>query len=269
MPFNRADFYDAELRRHNLHFRAALTVGPRDCVLDIGCGAGQSTREAAYAAAQGAVLGVDVSEELLAVARKRCAEAGLPNVTFVLADAQVYRFSQGYFDVCISRFGVMFFADPVAAFRNIGNALRPGGRLVLMVWQNYSANEWATAIQGALNAKGSSSAPAAAAFSLGDRAVTTSILTAAGFVSISFSAVYEPVFYGSDVHAAHEAVVELFLGNHGTVRTKAAVDEIRRPLRALLDAHLTESGVLFDSRAWIVIAHKPLEQKKPQDVITR
>ncbi|MFE3360621.1 class I SAM-dependent methyltransferase, partial [Streptomyces californicus] len=136
--------YDAELRLHNVHLRAAAGVGVRDRVLDIGCGAGGTTREAARDAVEGAVLGVDVSEVMVEQARRTSVEEGLGNVGFEVADAQGHPFAAGAFDLCISRFGVMFFVDPVAAFRNIGRALRPGGRLVVMVWQGSEHNEWVT-----------------------------------------------------------------------------------------------------------------------------
>ena len=124
---NRADFYDAELRRHDEHFRAALNIGPQDRVLDIGCGAGQTTREAARAAAEGSAVGVDVSEELLEVARRRSAKRDCATSRSSWETRRSMPFPAAHFDLCISRFGTMFFADPVAAFTNIGRAMRPGG----------------------------------------------------------------------------------------------------------------------------------------------
>jgi SAM-dependent methyltransferase len=144
------DFYDAELRLHNEHLRAAANVQPHDRVLDVGCGTGQTTREAARAAVDGSVLGVDLSAPMLERARRLSDDAGLRNVTYVQADAQTHPFPSTHFDLCISRFGTMFFADPVAAFTNIGRALRSGARLVLLVWQDHDRNEWATAIREAL-----------------------------------------------------------------------------------------------------------------------
>jgi SAM-dependent methyltransferase len=254
MALDRADFYDAELRRHHEHFRAAINTDLRDRVLDIGCGAGQSTREAARAALAGSVVGVDVSEEMLEVARRRGAEAGLRNIAFELGDAQVHRFPAAHFDLCISRFGAMFFADPVAAFANVGRASRPGARLVLMVWQSRERNEWALAIRDALAPASFSPADESPAFSLGDPEVTARILTAAGFGAIDFADVHEPVFYGPDVDAAQDAVVGLFLAKDQRADTTSATDEALRRLRAVLNAHLTADGVLFDSRAWIVTA---------------
>jgi SAM-dependent methyltransferase len=254
MAFNRADFYDAELQWHDAHFRTVLKIRPGDHVLDIGCGAGRTARDAARVAVEGNVVGVDVSDDMLAVARQRSAAEGLRNVTFELGDAQTHMFPIAHFDLCISRFGVMFFADPVAAFVNVAQAMRPGARLVLMVWQSRDQNAWATAMQNVL-ATGSSQTPnASPAFSLGDRAVTTRILTAAGFALIDFIEVNEPVFYGQSITAAHDAIVELFLGGSTPDVADAVAKERHQRLRALLSAHLTADGVFFDSRAWIVTA---------------
>ncbi|MDT5192413.1 MAG: hypothetical protein QOI28_4664, partial [Mycobacterium sp.] len=142
--------YDAELRLHNELFRDATRVGSGDRVLDIGCGTGQSTREAARAAVAGSALGVDTSAPMLERARQLSDDEGLANITFQQADAQVHPFPPTRFDLCISRFGTMFFADPVAAFTNIGSALRPAARLVLLVWQQRDRNEWATTIRQTL-----------------------------------------------------------------------------------------------------------------------
>ena len=201
--------YDAELRLHNELFRAAARVGSRDHVLDIGCGTGQSTREAARAAVTGSAVGVDLSAPMLERARRLSDDQGLANVTYQQADAQVHRFPPARFDLCISRFGTMFFADPVAAFTNIGRALRPAARLVLLVWQERDRNEWATAIRRTLTA-----APATPRgpdpFSLADPAVTEGILTAAGFTEVSFTDVHEPVYYGPDSATAFDAVLRLW-----------------------------------------------------------
>ncbi|MFD9438318.1 class I SAM-dependent methyltransferase [Streptomyces sp. NPDC060006] len=248
--------YDAELRLHNELFRAAARVGSRDRVLDIGCGTGRSTREAARAAADGSAVGLDLSEPMLERARRLSDDQGLTNITFQQADAQVHALPPERFDLCISRFGTMFFADPVAAFTNVGRALRPAGRLVMLVWQERDRNEWATAIRRTLTA--ASAVPHGSdAFSLADPAVTEGVLTAAGFADVTFTDVHEPVYYGPDSATAFDAVLRLWEVREllATLDT-AAAEQARARLRTTLDAHTTDGGVYFDSRAWIVTAHR-------------
>jgi SAM-dependent methyltransferase len=248
--------YDAELRLHNELFRAAARVGSRDRVLDIGCGTGLSTREAARAAVTGSAVGVDISAPMLERARKLSVDEGLANVTFEQADAEVHCFPATAFDLCISRFGTMFFADPVAAFTNIGRALRPEARLVMLVWQERDRNEWATAMRETLTA---ATAPAGGpnAFALADPTVTEGILTAAGFADVSFADVHQPVYYGPDGAAAFDAVYRLLKFKDLIADLDAAAaEDARTRLRATLDAHNTDGGVYFDSRAWIVTARR-------------
>ncbi|OCC00891.1 methyltransferase [Labrys sp. WJW] len=256
MALQCADFYDAELSRHNRHLRAAARIGPRDRVLDIGCGAGQTTREAASIAVEAGVVGVDTSAEMLAIARQRCLEAGLENVAFEQGDAQHHAFPAAGFDLCISRFGVMFFADPAAAFANIARALRPGARLAWMVWQSQARNTWSSAIRQALAPGGAISVDAGKPFSLGDPATATALLSTAGFTSIDFAEVNEPVFYGPNVDAAFDAITGLYLVKDTLARTDEPPDRPLQRLRDLLDAHMTADGVLFESRAWIISAER-------------
>jgi SAM-dependent methyltransferase len=242
--------YDSELRSHYPHLRAAAAIAARERVLDVGCGAGESTRDAARAAAPAPVLGIDVSEALLAQARER--SEGIHNVSYVLADAETHPFGEGEFDVAISRFGTMFFADPGAAFSNIARALRPGGRLVMLVWQAYERNMWVTEVDRAVGAPPGSSE----AFSLGDPDTVRRLL--AGFDDIGFDEVHEPVFYGPDAAAAVE-FVSAFQSTHDALAAMGP-DEARAArdrLHALMDSHRTpDHGVALDSRAWIVTARR-------------
>ena len=118
------------------------------------------------------------------------------------ADAQTHRFPPGRFDLAISRFGTMFFADPVAAFTNIGRALRPGARLVQLVWQHRDRQEWDAVIGEIFAGEQPAPAPAADPFSLADLATVGTILTAAGFADVNITGVHEPVYYGSDAASA-------------------------------------------------------------------
>ena len=151
--------YDTELRLLNDALRHAYEIGPTDRVLDVGCGAGQTTRDAARLASDGWVLGVDISTEMIERAQRLADAEGFNNVTFEHADAQAHRFPSERFDLAISRFGTMFFRDPVAAFTNIGTGLRRDGRLLIMVWQAHERNEWSMAIQRALSGTGGSPVP--------------------------------------------------------------------------------------------------------------
>lgn len=112
-----------------------------EAILDVGCGGGASSLAFAEAVgASGRVLGLDLSRPLLARAEARCRAAGLGNLGFLFGDAQVHPLPSAAFDAAISRFGVMFFSDPIAAFRNIATALRPGGRLVFVAWAGLDRN---------------------------------------------------------------------------------------------------------------------------------
>jgi SAM-dependent methyltransferase len=222
--------HDAELEAYDPHLRAAAAIRPGERVLDVGCGAGRTTRDAGRAAAPGEVLGIDVSAPALERARER---NDLGNVTYEQGDAQTHPFAPGRFDVAISRFGTMFFSDPVAAFANVGRSLRTGGRLAMLVWQQRERNEWALAL-------GVDPEP----YSLGDAAAAERILAAAGLDDIGFEDVREPVFFGSDADAALAFVTPF----------ARAIPAGR--LRETLAAHAGEDGVTFDSRAWLVTARR-------------
>jgi ubiquinone/menaquinone biosynthesis C-methylase UbiE len=254
-PRTIADQYDAELRRHHARFMAATRIGPTDRVLDVGCGAGQTTREAARLAVSGSVLGVDVSESMLERARRLSAAAGIDNVFYELGDIQVHPLPLEYFDVVNSRFGTMFFEDPIAAFRNIARAARPQARLVMLVWQAHERNQWSTALQAALSTDTTSSRQDP--FSLGDPATASGILEAAGFSDVGFEDVQEPVFYGANVETALDIVCSMRTVNDLlTALGASAKERARTRLRALLAAHAGCDGIEFDSRAWLITARR-------------
>jgi SAM-dependent methyltransferase len=252
-----ADFYDVELRRYTDAFRAAADIRSGDAVLDIGCGAGRTTVVAATASGTGAVLGVDISSAQLDLARARGVDEGLTNVSFVRADAQTHPFPRAEFDVAISRFGTMFFADHIAAFRNIAAALRPGGRFVQLVWQQPERNEWTLELQEALNPGRPAPAPASMLnpFALADSGITEAMLLAAGFSEVHCLDLHEPICYGQDSVIACEAVrglrsVRQALDALDADDTEAALLRLRRTLAA----HQRPDGVWFDARAWLITA---------------
>lgn len=256
----RTDF-DSELQRHNEVLRRASAIQLGERILDIGCGDGLTTREAAIASGAGRALGIDISVSAVGRALAAAGAARIANIDFQCADAQTHPFASEHFDVAISRFGTMFFADPAAAFANIRGALRPGGRMVMIVWQARERNEWIMAIDRALEAEGAPSAPASDRlnpFSLADPVAVTALLEQAGFADVAFSDVDEAVCYGVDVAAALEWIlgfsyVQDLLRGMDAPGAERAVGR----LRALLATHLGDDGVWLDSRAWIVSARRP------------
>ncbi|MGW5194450.1 class I SAM-dependent methyltransferase [Kribbella sp. NPDC004138] len=237
--------YDAEMRFLQARFRAACGVQSGDRVLDVGCGGGQTTREAAADARPGRVVGVDVSERMLAHARRHTSEG---HVSYLLADAATYDFGPAAFEVGISRFGVMFFDDPVRAFTNLRRACE---RLVVMVWQPRAANEWARVIPETIGGAFRDESP----FTLGDRDVARDVLTSAGFADPTFTAVHERLYYGPDAESAYENVLRLREPQALLAElAPAQADRAREALRAMLSARDSGDGILFDSAAWIIQA---------------
>ncbi|MGE5287377.1 MAG: class I SAM-dependent methyltransferase [Micromonosporaceae bacterium] len=260
MPAKEHDLfdYDAELCHYHEHLRTAIDVRSTDHVLDIGCGTGQATRDAARAAASGSALGIDISARMLTRARELSRQEGLRNISFVQADAQIHRFQPERFDLAISRFGTMFFADPVAAFTNIRGTLRPGARLVQLVWQCSNRQEWSAVIREVFAGEQPTPAPTADPFSLADPATAGAILTASGFTDAAVTGLHEPVYYGPDTATALDAVLTLqmtkdLLAPLDAARTQHALNQ----LRAALAAHQSRNGVLFDSHAWLITARRP------------
>jgi SAM-dependent methyltransferase len=227
-------------------------------VLDIGCGTGLTTREAAKAAIFGSAVGVDISAQMVAAARRRSQEEGLHNVRFEQADAQAHPFPAKRFSLGISRFGTMFFTDPRAAFTNIARALRSGARLVQMVWQDKVHQEWDTVICSALADGRTPPSPSAVdPFSLADPATAERLLTAAGFIRVQVTDVREPVYYGPDTGAAYNAVLSL----QSARELLAELDPTQHEhalgrLRDVLATYCTTDGIWFDSRAWIITAQR-------------
>jgi SAM-dependent methyltransferase len=252
--------YDAELRLNNDVLRRAYALRRDDHVLDIGCGSGQTTREAARMASAGCAVGIDPSARMIDRARELTKTEGLHNVTFVHADAQVHPFPPERFDVAISRFGTMFFRDPEVAFTNIAGALRSAGGLVMMVWQAHERNEWSVEIEQSLAGDEGALPPAPETldpFSLAEPGTVVRILEGAGFADVTFTEVHEPVYYGPDVARALEWV-RGFASTNEVLRSlkPASAKRSLDRLRETLAAHAGADGIWFDSRAWIVAARR-------------
>ena len=254
----RADHFDRSIAEHHEPFLAAADIGSADDVLDVGCGTGQTTRDAARAAAAGSALGVDLSSRMIDYARKRAAEEGVGNAAFVQADAQIRPFEPASFDVAISRTAAMFFGDLVAAFRNIGRALRPGGRLTLLTWQPLPENEWLRELSSAFAAGRDLPAPSADApgpFALSDPERVRSVLGAAGFADVGLEASIHDMWFGTDVDDA----TTFILGVLGWMLQGLDDDGRARALEVLRDtlsAHESAAGVTFGSAAWTIRARR-------------
>jgi SAM-dependent methyltransferase len=254
--------FDATIQPHHRLLMPAAALAPGERVLDIGCGNGLTSRDAARAVGpSGRVLGVDLSGPMLARAEQLTKEEGLDNVRFERGDAQVHRFEPGAYDLAMSRFGVMFFNDPVAAFTNIASALRPDGRLALLVWQSIAANEWVSAMRDALAVGRDMPDPPPGAphpFSLADTDRARRILTEAGFTDVTFSASEQRWYMGSDVDDAYDfvtglMVIQMMVQDLDDATKGRAFDN----LRATIADHRTADGVIFDSAAWVITARKP------------
>jgi SAM-dependent methyltransferase len=251
-----ADRFDAGVANYHARFLDAAGITDGATVLDVGCGSGQTTRDAARRAGSGSALGVDLSGPMLALARRRAERERLANVTFEQADAQVHPFPADRFDVAISRHGVMFFGDPPAAFRNIAGAMRPGGRLVLLTWQPYERNEWVRTFRGILAGGREVPMPppgAPSPWSLSEPDAIRALLTSTGFTDVRVTGLTEPMYYGRDVEDAYRFVHGLFgamLNDLDAGTRDRAVDT----LRADLAEHQTGDGIHYASAAWLVEA---------------
>jgi ubiquinone/menaquinone biosynthesis C-methylase UbiE len=240
---------------------AALAPAAGERVIDIGCGCGQTTLALARSVGGGgAVVGVDVSAPMLAVARARAARAGVSGVLFLRADAQTHAFEAGGADAVFSRFGVMFFADPAAAFANIAAVLRPGGRLGFLCWRAMAENPMMTLpfaavlpLIGPLPPPPDPFAPGPFAFA--DETRLRGILAAAGFEAIDAAPLDHPVNSGSLDEAVDTA---LRIGPLGAIlRERPQLEGAVVPaIRAALAPFVTSAGVVQDSATWIVTARR-------------
>lgn len=256
------DRYERMLAPFTDYLLRAAAVQRADGVLDIGCGCGSTTRAAARATVDGEVLGVDLSEQLLRRAAQRAQEEGLTNVRFEQAVMQVYAFAEADFDAAISRFGVMFFADPVAAFANIARALRPGGRIAFVCWAALFDNEW-IAVPGAAAAQHVALPPLGdpadpGPFSLADQDRLLAVLSAAGLVGADVETVTEPLLLGPDLSATVEFLKATRMGKALLGGADAAtIARVTEAVGAALQPYLTKEGVRLGSKAWLVTARRP------------
>ncbi|MEY2474471.1 MAG: hypothetical protein QOK28_3800 [Actinomycetota bacterium] len=248
-----ADRYDASSERVKAAYIPAIGAGADDRVLDIGCGAGVLALELAGRVAS--ITGVDLSSRMLDVARRRAAERGIANATFEHADAQTDPLGAGY-DVAVSSFGVMFFDDPVAAFTNIGRALKPGGRVSFLVWRPITENQWLMGIRTSMAMGRELPLPPLDApnpFTLSVPERTASLFQAAGYTGVTSTPVDEPMVLGSDVENAYAFFSQAGLAK-GLSQDLSEEDRAQgfANLKRFLAAYETPEGVVVPSAAWVI-----------------
>jgi ubiquinone/menaquinone biosynthesis C-methylase UbiE len=243
-----AGFSEAALKAANAQ------AGER--VLDVGCGTGGTTAELARAVgAKGHVLGVDISEPLVNAARAQ----GLGNATFEVGDATTYPFEAKAFDLVFSRFGVMFFGDPVAAFTNIRRAMKPGGRLVFICWRTPPENPWAAVpMRAAMPFLPPIERPGPeepGQYSFGDRARVERILGQAGFTGLSIEPVDLMLNQGQDIPSVMKNIGDF--GPLARAFKDVAPEQIAKAKEAIAEAlkpYATADGVKLAGACWLVRA---------------
>ncbi|UYQ62827.1 class I SAM-dependent methyltransferase [Streptomyces peucetius] len=239
----------------------AAAILPADAVLDIGCGAGATTRLAARRAAEGSATGVDLSRPMLERARVTAHAEGIGNVTFEHGDAQVHPLAGRGFDVVLSRFGVMFFADPAAAFANIGSGLRPGGRAAFVVAADGEGNDWIQALvglRGLLPMGGFGATGGPGMFSLADPDRVREVLTAGGFTGIGIERVEAYGRWGRDAEDATGFLMGSGPGRHLLSQVDPETGErARRELAGILRGYERDGAVRLRSVAWLATADHP------------
>ena len=240
--------------------RAALRPGER--ALDVGCGCGETTVELARRVAPGgAVTGIDISAVMLERAHQRARAEGL-TVQAELADAQTHTFTLATVDVLFSRFGVMFFSDPSAAFANLRCALRPGGRLAFVCWQSLPDNPWMFVPLGAalqhLPPPPLPGPDAPGPFSFADPVRVRAILERAGFRDVALEGVHETLSIGAGAGLDETVEFLLQMGPTGAALREAAdlslKPRVAAAVREALAPYVTPRGIRMASASWIVTA---------------
>lgn len=255
------------LARHSEAVFPTLPVGVGDRVLDVGCGFGDTAIKLALRVGpEGHVVGVDCCDAFLGHARRDAEACGVANIGFVRADAEV-ALPTNEFDFVFARFGTMFFANPVAGLRNMRKALRPGGRMVHIVWRNRADNPWLSMAKDVVlrflpepGADALTCGPGP--FSMADEETVRAMMTSAGYERIEFRRVDAPVVIGSDV--ADAIAFQLSIGPAGEVFREAGAEAERK--REQIEAALAEAirgqastagGIVMPSSSWVISAINP------------
>ena len=269
--------YDRFLRfRHivttglGAHGQRALELVPPQAgqrVLDIGCGFGDTTRDIARLVGPGGeAVGVDAAPRFIETARAEAAEAGVENARFEVADVQTATF-EDRFDMAFSRMGIMFFANPVPALRNVRDALVPGGRFAAAVWRRREDNEWLyraqQVVEGIVDRPEEHDEPTCGPgpFSMAGADTTSDVFLHAGFTDVALHRTDLPILIGNDVAEALDLVMAL--GPAGEILRLAGDGathlhgQVREALTEALSEYQRDDGVWAPASTWIVTAYAP------------
>ena len=255
------------LKAHGDEALRLFAPQPGQRVLDIGCGFGDTTQDIArIVGAGGEAVGVDAAERFIEAAREEAAEAGVQNVRFEVADVQVDDLG-GPYDMAFSRMGTMFFANPVAALRNVRAALKPGARLVMVVWRRREDNDWLyraqTIVEGFVSRPEQYDEPSCGPgpFSMAGADTTSDMLMHAGFRDISLRRCDLPILVGTDVEEAIDLTMALGPAGEILRLQGARAAHLHGPIRAALRDGFREyegpDGLRAGASTWIVSATAP------------
>jgi ubiquinone/menaquinone biosynthesis C-methylase UbiE len=275
--------WDGPLYDRFVRFREVVTSGlgahgeealrlhpprPGQRVLDVGCGFGDTTqRIAGLVGSGGEAVGVDASPRFIEDAIHEAEEAGVANARFLVADVQESLAGEERFDMAFSRFGTMFFANPVAAMRNVRGALAPGGKLVMVVWRQRTDNDWLyraqTIVEGIVARPEEYDEPTCGPgpFSMANADTTSDVLIQAGFTGVALRRCDIPIVIGTDLEEALELVMAL--GPAGEIlrlagdRAAHLHGQVEAALREGLAEFAHEGELRAPASTWIVTANGP------------
>ncbi len=254
------------LTHHSAKIFPSLNVREGDRVLDVGCGFGDTAIQLARRVGpSGSVLGIDCCAVFLETARKDAAAAGVDNIAFIEGDAQLYRFEPEY-DFCFSRFGAMFFENPVVGLKNMRRALKPGGTMTMIVWRAIEDNPWLglpkEIVLKFLPPSGEDARTCGPGpFSMANQEMVTKQLEIAGYDGIEFERIDAPLMVGD---SPEDAVgFQLAVGPAGEVYREAGAEakrrhgEIEAALLTELGRYANAEGIVMDSSSWKITARNP------------